>query len=518
MALRTFGGTPSDVTTDAQGNVTGGVVLQVYTAPTGGVRITELYDLSGNPLPGVVTSLTDGEDKGRVVFKAPDAYSELFLDAGYGMRWALAAREALVELSTAISRSNEAIETAGEAVDKADSAIVTADEAKADVNSMIGLDITQLTPQYVTQLRVDPVIISQSFVKNPLNGQYFVSQTGAANGNTNDLIIYRCAPDGRVLDQSTLIGGGHGSSIGMENVGADVYIWLWWELDTTGTATQRSVRWKYSGGKTVLRNDPDVLNINNFDNDAYSNWSIDQANDLIAIRTTPANTETLASEQLTLRKYSEYMDGVDNVLARIGPHQYSTNTPFQGFVTIDDHVYVTRERNTTEGQPSLIIRFNWYTKESASVDVTQVGEGLDGTFLGNKNELEGLCAWRSANGEPTLLMCKNVGGANQRQPLVYAFVPPRGGDLTGEVVRRQVQRIQSGQIDITPVKDTPTKASIVFPHEFDTTPQILTSVNTTGPGTHITGTSANAVTTKGCDIYLTRTNTQTTTVYWIGIA
>lgn len=514
MALRTFGGTPADVTTDSQGNVTGGTTMHVYTAPTGGARVTELYDLDDNPLAGVVTSIASGEDKGRVAFKANGDYAELFLDAGYGMRWALAAREALAELSTAIARSDEAIATAGTAVGKADSAIVVANEANTAVNSMIGLDITQLTPQYVTQLKVDPVIIMQSFVKNPLNGQFFISQTGAANGSTNDLIIYRCAPDGRVLDKSTLIGGGHGSSITIENVGADVYIWLWWELDTTGTATQKSVRWKYSGGKTVLRNDPSVLNINNFENDAYSNWSIDQANDLIAIRVTPAT----ATERLTLRRLSDYKNGVDKVLADIGPITYNANTPFQGFVTIDDHVYVTKERYDPQNIPSTITRYNWYTGETAVVDVTRVGEGLDGTFLGNKNEMEGVCAWRSANGEPSLLMGKAVGGANQRQALVYAFVPPRGDALTGEVVRRQVQRIQSGRVDIVPVANTPTKASVVFPQEFDLVPTVMTSANTSAPGTVVTGTAATNVTTKGCDIYLTRTSTTSTAVYWIGIA
>lgn len=514
MALRTFGGAPSDVTTDSQGNVAGGVSLKVYSAATGGTRVTALYDLDGAPLAGEVTSITDGEDEGRVVFKASDEYAELFLDAGYGMRWALTAREAISELGTAITRSGEAISTAATAVEKADDAIVAADQAKAAVNSMIGLDITQLTPQYVTQLWVDPIIIMQSFVKNPLNGQFFVSQTGAVNGSTNDLIIYRCAPDGRVLDKSTLIGGGHGSSITMENVGADVYIWLWWELDTTGTATQKSVRWKYSGGKTVLRNDPDVLNIPTFTNDAYSNWSIDQASDLIAIRVTPAT----ATERLTLRRLSDYKNGVDDVLADIGPITYHASTPFQGFVTIDDHVYVTKERYATENIPSTITRYNWYTKETAVVDVTSVGEGLDGTFLGNKNEMEGVCAWRSANGEPSLLMGKAVGGANQRQALVYAFVPPRGDALTGEVVRRQVQRIQSGRVEIVPVKDTPTKATVVFPQEFDTAPIITTSANTSGPGNIVLGTSATNVTTKGCDIYLTRTSTTSTSVYWVGIA
>lgn len=120
MALRTFGGGPADITTDSNGNVISGVQLQVFTAATGGQRVTELYDISGTPLPSVVTSSTDPEKLGRIEFAASEAYSVLFLDSGYGMRWVIPAREAFALTATAVAKAETAYELASQAASQTD--------------------------------------------------------------------------------------------------------------------------------------------------------------------------------------------------------------------------------------------------------------------------------------------------------------------------------------------------------------------------------------------------------------
>lgn len=112
MALRTFGGGPADVTSDATGQVVSGISLQVFTAAFGGQRVTELYDIDGTPLSGVVISSTDAEKLGRIEFSAADDYSVLFLDPGYGMRWVVPAREAFNLTTEAVAKAELAIELA----------------------------------------------------------------------------------------------------------------------------------------------------------------------------------------------------------------------------------------------------------------------------------------------------------------------------------------------------------------------------------------------------------------------
>lgn len=116
MALRTFGGGPADITTDNNGNVTTAVSLRVYNAAVGGQRVTELYDIDGTPLPGVVTSSTDSQKLGRIEFAAADEYSVLFLDPGYGMRWVVPAREAFNLTAAAVEKADRAIVLAENAV------------------------------------------------------------------------------------------------------------------------------------------------------------------------------------------------------------------------------------------------------------------------------------------------------------------------------------------------------------------------------------------------------------------
>lgn len=116
MALRTFGGGPADVTSDANGDVITGVTLQVYTAVVGGQRVTELYDRNGTPLPAVVISSSEADILGRITFQADSQYDVLFLDPGYGMRWAVGAQDAFSAASTALSRATDALALASQTV------------------------------------------------------------------------------------------------------------------------------------------------------------------------------------------------------------------------------------------------------------------------------------------------------------------------------------------------------------------------------------------------------------------
>lgn len=66
--------------------------------------------------------------------------------------------------------------------------------------------------------------------------------------------------------------------------------------------------------------------------------------------------------------------------------------------------------------------------------------------------------------------------------------------------------------------NTPTKVSITFPQGlFDSAPVVTVSPSSTVPGTTVLGVGAYNVTSTGCDIYVTRSNTTDTGVYWQAI-
>lgn len=76
--------------------------------------------------------------------------------------------------------------------------------------------------------------------------------------------------------------------------------------------------------------------------------------------------------------------------------------------------------------------------------------------------------------------------------------------------------LAAGYVVVTPsAANTPTKVSINFGKTFPAIPRVVASSNSTVPGTIVTGVSANNTTTTGCDIYVSRTNTTNTAVYWI---
>lgn len=76
----------------------------------------------------------------------------------------------------------------------------------------------------------------------------------------------------------------------------------------------------------------------------------------------------------------------------------------------------------------------------------------------------------------------------------------------------------SGTLVITPVANTPTSSAVTFPvGRFSSAPHVLVSLNTTVPGTQVTGWSSANITSSGFDAYVTRTNTTNTTLYWTAV-
>ena len=74
-----------------------------------------------------------------------------------------------------------------------------------------------------------------------------------------------------------------------------------------------------------------------------------------------------------------------------------------------------------------------------------------------------------------------------------------------------------GNASITPTANTPTAKSITFPKSFSHTPAVICSPCSAVPGTKVLGVGASSITTTGCSLYVTRTNTTATSVLWLAI-
>lgn len=93
--------------------------------------------------------------------------------------------------------------------------------------------------------------------------------------------------------------------------------------------------------------------------------------------------------------------------------------------------------------------------------------------------------------------------------------------VTGSIqtaTAKMATRVLVGERVITPVANTPTQGAVSFPAGyFDAVPTVVTSANSSVPGTTVTGTAPTGISTTGFTAVVTRTNTTVTGVLWVAI-
>lgn len=90
-------------------------------------------------------------------------------------------------------------------------------------------------------------------------------------------------------------------------------------------------------------------------------------------------------------------------------------------------------------------------------------------------------------------------------------------NLVTNILKINSQPLQAGSVNITPVANTPTKVTVTFPTAYTTAPHVVATPESAVPGTQVTGCAVANITTTQVDIYITRTNTNATTVHWIAM-
>jgi hypothetical protein len=127
-------------------------------------------------------------------------------------------------------------------------------------------------------------------------------------------------------------------------------------------------------------------------------------------------------------------------------------------------------------------------------------------------------AGRAALGLGTAAVAPIVGTVSQVGGVPTGAIIEQGSNANGNYIRyaNGVQECWGARF-ITPVANTPTSGAVTFPIAFSAVQSIQVSPDTSVPGTTVQGWSFALFTNTGCLLFVTRTNTTNTALYWRAI-
>ena len=146
------------------------------------------------------------------------------------------------------------------------------------------------------------------------------------------------------------------------------------------------------------------------------------------------------------------------------------------------------------------------------------GNGSSVTSIGCWDSLRSIGIWRYLTSTKNMVIDRNVSLTHGNGG--DAFVTTGAvthGNRTGRVMFSNGLLIQWGTESITPVANTPTAKSVTFALAYTDSPIVLTTAQTTVPGTIVSGNAAASITATGFDCYVTRNSTTNTSVGWVAI-
>jgi hypothetical protein len=177
MALWTFGGTPSDVLTDASGNVVPDYPVQVVVANTGEI-ISTLYEVDGTTPISQLRSNPTGSTAPGAIRPFKTDYREIeyrYNDAGGNLvKWYQAGRElsttAFDAAEAATTAADAATAAAATATTTANNAMDAAEVAQTAIDTGVGMPNLEVVP----------------YVRHRVNRWDALHEGAAGNGTTDD--------------------------------------------------------------------------------------------------------------------------------------------------------------------------------------------------------------------------------------------------------------------------------------------------------------------------------------------
>lgn len=467
--MSTFGNSPDAVLVDpvTHGPVVGSECTVWTSDPTQGAaaQITDLQDLSGTTLPGVVTS----DSSGRIPFKTITQYDHVYLKDALGNVYRLTSTEVEDEsdlivsqfptvqqqAQDALTQAQEAVTSAENALAQATQALDFATQAAATVGANFGtINAQTLTPQFVAELHPVAHQVQQTATKDSTDGTWYLSQAVGGGPAQQDAYVSRMNDQGQFLGAVICKYAGHGTVLGLQHIQGVTYVWLAWStVDANGNTTSwDTVRFPWpsaaSNGATVTKNktDADVEVISNFSGGGYTLAVIDEVADRVVFRRAAG---TLL-ENYTLYKLSDVEAGVEAPIypTPVGPisnDPANGGSTMQGFTFLGDTLYRYSGANTmTNGVPTEPPKIWAYDFATGDLMYTrtfpQIGQEPDGTWDGGYLEPEGVSIYRSPNGRLALMMGVTVGAQGWRRYKQYALAE---GDMAGSMIGRETEFLNS---------------------------------------------------------------------------
>ena len=296
------------------------------------------------------------------------------------------------------------------------------------------IDVAQIKPvEVLKEVALYTDRVGRSLTINRTTGDYYVSQV--YNQSRGDIYITRLNSYGIILSYMVLRGFGHGTSIDIENVDGQVYLWVEadGQEDSDGKKYGRKIaRVKYVDNSEVVSSEADLYDV--LPGRTNLSVAIDQKNDLIAIR----------SRSGSVVYYNVFK--LSNVKKRIFTKEYEFVSPVdgtRGHSICEDHIYLWEGTGITgtETTPDNTIYCFTLTGE------TVYSRKLD---LGNKlyyKEPEGIKVFFDGN-KFDMYLGLATGSPGERRYTVYRYtktIPQPGGGSTTLRKKVTVTNVNDGK-------------------------------------------------------------------------
>ena len=311
-------------------------------------------------------------------------------------------------------------------------------------------DLRNIPPTFITSMQLSQNAVMQNVVKGPVTGELFASQTD--NAATETFWITRMTAQGTLKDYMCCRYGGHGTSFYLEqDPDGTTWITLPWAEAAPAGAQNDIVRFKYDPTFTtaapLYRSNTSKFTVRPKFGLGYVIPIVDEKNDNVVFRISGPDAQGVTQDNFQLRKRSEWLAGVDNVLATIGPIQVTVGDGTQPYWTpqgwaLNDWQLFFYSGNSAQTNENLLSAYTFQPGQNVTAADYRVStaniakDPVDGSIDDNFHEPEGISFYRDPNrGDLTLLIGVTTGPQNQRRHKLFAFNALNADRLIGETLK-----------------------------------------------------------------------------------
>lgn len=286
-------------------------------------------------------------------------------------------------------------------------------------------DISKIEPQFWTELGGIRNVVQQYFWINKLNGRVY--QTQSDSQSQEGFYINELTPSGNFLGTMHVPKGGHGTSLGIEYVNGEMYMWT--------NVDKKLVKFKFKGD-TVL--DPSTL----------QNHMPKSVKDVFFAPVSDWKGEKMAFRRsdgiIELRDIGDLNKCIDKVYATVTiplEERDNNHRPMQGVAISDENCYWMSGWGTDENIGKVFV-YDWNGKLLDTVNLDNLahvtGVGGETYAADNHSEPEGLF-FTEDKGKKVLFVGFSTGGTRKRHHKIYGFSQRGGFERYSSIVRNGAQ-------------------------------------------------------------------------------